>query len=54
MSIEDAARSKAQYILETQGIEITCPSCKEKFIGRSLLVKCPNCNKTFDVEFNIK
>lgn len=54
MNIEQIAKQKAQKILETKGVEITCPSCKEKFIGRSLLVECPNCHKTFDVEFNIK
>lgn len=54
MSLDEIAKRKAQEILETKGVEINCPSCGESFIGRSLLVKCPHCQKTFNVEFNIK
>ena len=53
MSLEDIAKRKAQEILKTKDIEITCPNCKKSFIGRSLLVECPHCLKTFDIEFNV-
>jgi Zn finger protein HypA/HybF involved in hydrogenase expression len=54
LDLNNIAKKKAQEILQTKGIEITCPSCKEKFIGRSMEVECPHCHKTFDVEFNVK
>lgn len=54
MDLNEIAKQKAQEILQTKGVEITCPSCKEKFIGRSMEVECPHCHKTFDVEFEVK
>ncbi|WP_156956014.1 hypothetical protein [Carnobacterium pleistocenium] len=53
MDLKNLAKDKAENVLNTKGIEITCPSCKNKFIGKSMLVECPNCHKTFDVEFKV-
>lgn len=53
MDLEKLAKEKAETILNTKGVEITCPSCKNKFVGKSNPVECPNCHKTFDVEFKI-
>ena len=54
IKLKEIANHKVQEILETQAIENTCPSCKESFIERNLLVECPHCQKNFDVESNIK
>lgn len=53
MNIDDLAKKEAIRVLQTKGIEITCPSCKRKFTARSLKTKCPHCEKTFDVEFDV-
>ncbi|MBE9387873.1 hypothetical protein [Vagococcus salmoninarum] len=53
MDIEKMAELEALKILKTKGISVTCPFCKELFVARDLLVVCPHCNKTLDVEFNV-
>lgn len=45
---------KAREILRTKGIEITCPSCHQKFRAFADPAVCTHCHKSFNVNFNIK
>lgn len=54
MDIKKLAENKTREILLSRGIEVSCPSCKTKYLAKEMETTCPNCNKTFDVEFNIK
>ncbi|WP_164507796.1 hypothetical protein [Lacticaseibacillus suibinensis] len=54
MNLEEIAKRKAQEILTSKGINVTCPFCKKDFLARSMNVECPHCHKTLDVEFNLK
>ncbi|MDP5372474.1 DUF2614 family zinc ribbon-containing protein [Lactiplantibacillus plantarum] len=48
MNLED----KAREILKTKGIEITCPSCHQKFTAFTDPAVCTHCHKSFTVKFN--
>lgn len=53
MNMNKILENKAKNIIQSKGIEVTCPSCKTKYLAKEMKTTCPKCNKTFDVTFNI-
>lgn len=53
MDLNSLLRQKAEEILRTKGVQVTCPNCKQKFLAKSMLATCPHCGKSFNVEFKL-
>ena len=39
--------------IQENGIEIKCIQCGKKFTAYASLVKCPHCDKEFEIEFRM-
>ncbi|MBO1101361.1 hypothetical protein [Enterococcus hirae] len=52
-NLENIAKQKAEQVLKTTGVTVSCPFCNRKFIARKINENCPNCKKTLDIEFKV-
>lgn len=50
LNLNDLGRS----ILQSKGVTVTCPNCKQKFLAKSDPAQCTHCYKSFDVNFNVR
>ncbi|WP_415601390.1 DUF2614 family zinc ribbon-containing protein [Liquorilactobacillus nagelii] len=46
--------NKAREILRTKSVDITCPSCHQRFKAFTDPAVCTHCRKSFKVNFKIK